>query len=60
MEQNKINKEISIPKVLLLENVKGLRSQDKGKTFKIIKASLEELGYSVEAEVLNSKHSHIP
>lgn len=60
IEQNKINKEISIPKVLLLENVKGLRSHDKGRTFKIIMASLEELGYSVKAEVLNSKHFGVP
>ena len=60
IEQNKINKKIKIPKVLLLENVKGLKNHDKGKTFKIIKASLEELGYRVKVEVLNSKYFGVP
>ncbi|TFB21462.1 DNA (cytosine-5-)-methyltransferase [Filobacillus milosensis] len=44
------------PKAFLLENVKNLRSHDKGKTFKIIKKVLEEeLGYTVYADVLNAK-----
>jgi len=60
IEQNKQDKAIKIPKVLLLENVKGLKNHDKGKTFKIIKSSLEELGYKVQAEVLNSKHFGVP
>lgn len=60
IEQNQINKEVKIPKVLLLENVKGLKNHDKGRTFKIIKSSLEELGYKVEAQVLNSKHFGVP
>ncbi|MFS0658218.1 DNA (cytosine-5-)-methyltransferase [Niallia alba] len=44
------------PQAFLLENVKNLRSHDKGKTFKVIKKVLEEeLGYTVYADVLNAK-----
>ena len=35
------------PIAFLLENVKNLRSHDKGKTFKVITETLEELGYWV-------------
>ncbi len=48
------------PKVLFLENVKGLKSHDKGRTFKTIKGNLEKLGYNVCEEVLNSKHFGVP
>lgn len=43
------------PQAFLLENVKNLRSHDKGKTFKVIKNVLEELGYTIYDEVLNAK-----
>lgn len=43
------------PKGFVLENVEGLVSHDKGKTFKVIKNTLDELGYSVETKVLNGK-----
>ncbi|MEQ6355904.1 DNA (cytosine-5-)-methyltransferase [Lysinibacillus sp. M3] len=43
------------PRYLFLENVKGLLSHDKGKTFGIILNSLDELGYDVEWQVLNTK-----
>ncbi|GLB58647.1 DNA (cytosine-5-)-methyltransferase [Cytobacillus sp. NCCP-133] len=43
------------PEAFLLENVKNLKSHDKGKTFKVIKNVLEELGYTVYTEVLNAK-----
>lgn len=57
----KKNKDDSlIPKVLFLENVKGLKNHDKGNTFAVIKANLEELGYEVRAEVLNSKNFGVP
>ncbi|MDR6733473.1 DNA (cytosine-5)-methyltransferase 1 [Sphingobacterium sp. 2149] len=49
-----------IPKVLFLENVKGLKNHDKGRTFETIKLHLEELGYEVRAEVLNSKNFGVP
>jgi len=42
------------PNVLFLENVKNLKGHDKGKTFKIIKESLETLGYRIHSQVLNS------
>ena len=49
------------PIAILLENVKNLKGHDKGKTFKIIKETLEKLGYHIKAEVLNSmKHGNIP
>ena len=43
------------PKYFLLENVKGLLSHDKGKTFKTILEVLTDLGYNVQWEVYNSK-----
>lgn len=61
IDQAKKNKDDSlIPKVLFLENVKGLKNHDKGHTFSIIKANLEKLGYEVRAEVLNSKNFGVP
>jgi DNA (cytosine-5)-methyltransferase 1 len=44
------------PKAFLLENVKNLVSHDKGKTFKVIKGALKELGYSIHHQVLDGKH----
>ena len=48
------------PRYLLLENVKGLLSHDKGKTFQTILGVLSDLGYGVEWQVLNSKHFGVP
>lgn len=48
------------PDILLLENVKGFKSHDRGKTFLVVKQSLEELGYSVSATVLNAKDFGVP
>jgi len=48
------------PPLLLLENVRGLLSHDKGLTFQIILESLEELGYWAEWQVLNSKYFGVP
>ena len=44
------------PKAFMLENVKNLTSHDKGKTFKVIRNTLTELGYSIHFQVLDSKH----
>ncbi len=44
------------PKAFFLENVKNLVSHDKGNTFKVIKQSLEELGYSFYSKVLDGKY----
>lgn len=44
------------PKAFMLENVKNLKSHDKGKTFKIITESLEELDYEVFHAVLDGQN----
>lgn len=45
------------PSAFLLENVKNLRSHDKGRTFEIIRQTLEdELGYELHVRVVNGKH----
>jgi len=48
------------PKYLLLENVKGLLNHDQGETFRTILRTLDELGYDVEWQVLNSKYFGVP
>lgn len=48
------------PRFLLLENVKGLLSHDKGKTFSVILNTLDELGYDAEWQVCNSKDFGVP
>lgn len=49
-----------LPKILLLENVKGLLNHANGKTFNTILQTLHELGYSIEWQVLNSKYHGVP
>jgi len=44
------------PKILFLENVKNLKSHDKGNTWKVIKSSLEQAGYSVFMQVIDGKN----
>lgn len=44
------------PKILLLENVKGLLSHEEGRTFAVILKTLDELGYDAEWQLLNSRH----
>ena len=52
---------IKKPQAFMLENVKNLKSHYKGHTFKVIKNTLEKLGYHIKAEVLNSMtHGNIP
>ena len=48
------------PRLLFLENVKGLLSADNGRCFATIISSLDELGYNVEWQVLNSKNFGVP
>ncbi len=48
------------PRLLLLENVKGLLSHDKGRTFGTILNTLDELGYDLQWQVLNSKNFGVP
>jgi DNA (cytosine-5)-methyltransferase 1 len=44
------------PKAFLLENVKNLKSHDKGNTYRIIRETLEKLDYTVFDSVLDGKY----
>lgn len=45
------------PAAFLLENVKNLKSHDKGHTFEVIKRTLtEELGYTIHTRILDAGH----
>lgn len=44
------------PSVLFLENVKNLKSHDKGNTWKVIKSTLEETGYKVFMQIVDGKY----
>ena len=48
------------PHYLFLENVPGLLSHDGGRTFSVILSTLDELGYDVTWQVLNSKDFGVP
>lgn len=44
------------PSVLILENVKNLKSHDRGRTFNTIFESLEDIGYQPYAEIYDARH----
>ena len=48
------------PKLIFLENVKGFKNHDKGNTYKVVKKTLEDMGYIVSSEVLNAKNFGLP
>ena len=49
------------PKAVFLENVKNLKSHDKGNTFQVIKKTLEDLNYVVYDQVMNAmEYANIP
>lgn len=48
------------PKVMILENVKGLLNHDGGKTLRVIKNALHRIGYNVRYKVLNSREFGTP
>jgi DNA (cytosine-5)-methyltransferase 1 len=48
------------PKVLLLENVRGLLSLDEGNTFKAICETLTDLGYVISYQVLDAQDFGVP
>jgi len=48
------------PRYIFLENVKGLLSHKKGKTLSTIFDTLQELGYCLEYQVLNSRSFGVP
>lgn len=52
--------EVKKPTHILLENVKGLKTNRHGNTFRTIIKKLQNIGYDVVAEVLNSKDYGIP
>jgi len=47
--------EIKRPPVMILENVKNLKSHDKGNTWRVIKESLDSLNYEVRSQVIDAK-----
>lgn len=48
------------PEAILLENVKGLIHNDRGKTLRVVLQSLENLGYSVSHGILNARDFGLP
>lgn len=48
------------PSYFVFENVKGLLSHGQGSTFSTIIATLDELGYDLQWQVLNSKDFGVP
>ena len=47
------------PRAFLLENVKNLRSHDRGRTFQIMQAALSELDYAIFAQVIDGQ-AYVP
>jgi DNA (cytosine-5)-methyltransferase 1 len=48
------------PKVIVLENVKGLLSANKGVAFELIKEEFQKIGYCLHVKVLNAKDFGVP
>ena len=48
------------PEMFLLENVKGLKSHDKGRTLKVILKHLDSLGYKVYQQIISSYDFGVP
>lgn len=49
------------PEIIMLENVKNLKSHDKGNTYKIIENKLREIGYHIKTSILDTnKITKIP
>lgn len=48
------------PMALLLENVKNLLTHDKGNTWRVIRTTLEGLGYEVFVDVLDAQFFGVP
>ena len=42
------------PEIIILENVKNLKSHDKGNTYKIIETKLQETGYYIKTSILDT------
>lgn len=48
------------PPYILLENVKNLKSHDKGRTYEKIEKHLQEMGYHIHTAILNAKDFGVP
>ena len=48
------------PKVLFMENVKGMSNHDGGNTLKTIIHAINEIGYTVDFKIYNSLQSNVP
>ncbi|ABY46846.1 DNA (cytosine-5-)-methyltransferase [Bacillus mycoides] len=48
--------EYAQPKVVLMENVKGLISSAKGETMRVIAETMNKIGYVIDFESINSKY----
>ena len=48
------------PRAFLLENVKNLKSHDKGRTFKVIETTLKHLNYDVQTMIFKAKDFGVP
>lgn len=44
------------PKAFMLENVKNLKTHDKGRTFKVIENTLKNLNYNLHVQILDGKY----
>ncbi|KAL3938740.1 MAG: hypothetical protein SGBAC_006413 [Bacillariaceae sp.] len=44
------------PKVILLENVRGLLTHEDGRTFQVIVSHLDEVGYEISHQLLDAVH----
>ena len=49
-----------MPRAFLLENVKRLKNHNGGRTFGVIKSSLEALGYTIHFDILNTLDFGLP
>ena len=52
--------DIKKPKYILLENVRNLFTHDKGATYQQLKKELEEYGYNVQEDILNTSDFGLP
>lgn len=48
------------PKVFIYENVKGLTNHDGGRTWEVVQAVFQDLGYKIHTKLLNGKDYGIP
>lgn len=58
---NQLGKKFYKPRILLLENVKNLKSHDSGNTYTHIKNELQKAGYIIKEAIINTmNYSNLP